>query len=496
MNLDWLSGHSFVTSPFVLIGVLILLWIYKKTVRRAGLGWPRIPTGLISLSLILYLLSPLVAQLHNPSIDTFMDVAALLAFLLGMSRAAVYVFIDYILEQRRRVRIPTITSDLLLAIVWFLTIMVVLRNKLNFDLASLITTSAILTAVIGFALQDTLGNLFAGLAIQAERPYQIGDWVQLAQYTGQVEGISWKSTKIMTTTRETVYIPNSSISKGAIFNYSQPTSEYIATMDIGVSYDAPPNRVRRILLDVLTRHPQIMQQRKQEVRIKGFGDSAIIYQLRFWVNNYALADKIKGDLSTHIWYRFRREKFHVPYPMREVVQSKPPATVTPANIIEDALESIDLLQPLGDAARKKLAQSVRTNLYGAHEEIVQQGAEAHSLYVIVSGRCRVFVTAEKGALPKPVAVLGHGDFFGEMSLLTGAPRSATVVAEEETECVVINKNDVKALLLAKPEIARELSRLLAERQAALSEATTSRAPSEVASRAQQILGRIWEFLKT
>lgn len=496
MDFSWISEHAFVTHPIVLVAALILLWIYKKTVRRAGPGWPRIPTTLISWALILYLLAPLVARLGNDSFDTFIDVAALLALLLGMARAAIYFFIDYVLEQRRRVRIPTITSDLLLAIVWFLTIMVVLRNKLNFDLASLITTSAILTAVIGFALQDTLGNLFAGLAIQAERPYQIGDWVQLAQYTGQVEGISWKSTKIVTTTRETVYVPNSSISKGAIFNYSQPTPEYVATMDIGVTYDVPPNRVRRVLLDVLLRHPKIMLQRKQEVRIKAFGDSAIIYQLRFWVNNYALADKIKGDLSTHIWYRFRREKFHVPYPMREIIQAEPPIAVTSACAVEEALESIDLFQPLGDVARKKLAQSVRTSLYGSHEEIVQQGAPAHSLYVIISGHCRVFVATEKGAAPKPIALLGPGDFFGEMSLLTGAPRSATVVAEEETECVVINKNDVKGLLLAKPEIAQELSRLLAERQAALSEATASHTPAEIASRSQQILAKIWDFLKT
>lgn len=496
MNLDWISEHAFVANPIVLIGLLLLLWIYKKAVRRATPIWPRIPTGLVSLALLLYLLAPMVALLHNPVFDTFIDVAALLAFLLGLARAAIYLFIDYILEQRRRVRIPTITSDLFLAVVWFLTIMVVLRNKLNFDLASLITTSAILTAVIGFALQDTLGNLFAGLAIQAERPYQIGDWVQLAQYTGQVEGISWKSTKIMTTTRETVYIPNSSISKGAIFNYSQPTSEYIATMDIGVSYDTPPNRVRRVLLDVLVRHPQIMQQRKQEVRVKAFGDHAVIYQLRFWVNNYALADKIKGDLSSHIWYRFRREKFHIPFPMREIVQAEPSAPVTSVTAIEDALESVELFQPLGDVARKKLAQNVRSNLYGSHEEIVQQGAPAHSLYIIISGRCRVFVSADKTTPPKPIATLGPGDFFGEMSLLTGAPRSATVVAEEETECVVINKNDVKELLLAKPEIAQELSRLLAERQAALSEATASHASTEMASRSQQILGKIWAFLKT
>lgn len=496
MTLGWLSLERVGAHPLILLGAVIVLWLYKKFSRRAPLLWPRVPTGLISFALILYLFAPLIAKINNTGIDTFIDVAATLALYLGVSRAVVYVLIDYILEQRRHVKIPTITSDLVLAVIWFFTIMVILRNKLNFDLASLITTSAILTAVLGFALQDTLGNLFAGLAIQAEKPYQIGDWVQLSQYTGQVEGISWKSTKIVTTTRETIYVPNSSISKGAIFNYSQPTPEYIAIMDVGVSYDAPPNRVRNVLMEVLTRHPQIMQQRKQEVRIKSFGDHAVVYQLRFWVNNYALENKIKSDIYSHLWYRFRRDKIHIPYPTREVIQTPLVEHATPSNVIEELLDSVELFQPLGESVRKTLAQRARTQLYGIHEEIVQQGAPGNSLYLIISGHCRVFVFAESETAPRPVAILNPGDFFGEMSLLTGAPRTATVVAEEETECLVIDKGDVKDLLLAKPQIVEQLSVALAERQLTLSSVTKVRGPGEAESSAKQILGKIWAFFKT
>lgn len=496
MNLDQLLFETVGAHPLILLAVVILLWIYKKSSRRASLLWPRIPTGLVSFALCIYIIAPLVARLHHASLDTALDVTATLALYLGLSRAVVYVMIDYVLEQRRHIKVPTITSDLVLAIIWFFTIMVILRNKLNFDLASLITTSAILTAVLGFALQDTLGNLFAGLAIQAEKPYQIGDWVQLGQYTGQVEGISWKSTKVVTTTRETVYVPNSSISKSAIFNYSQPTPEYIAIMDVGVSYDAPPNRVRNIIMEILTRHPQIMQQRKQEVRIKSFGDHAVIYQLRYWINNYALENKIKSDIYNHLWYRFRREKIHIPYPTREIIQTPLVEHVTPTNVIEELFESVDLFQPLGDAARKTLAQRARTQLYGVHEEIVQQGAPGNSLYLIISGRCRVFVFAESETVPRPVALLSQGDFFGEMSLLTGAPRTATVVAEEETECLVIDKGDVKDLLLAKPQIVEQLSLALAERQIALSSISKTREPGAAESAAKQILGKIWEFIKT
>lgn len=496
ITLDWISSETVGAHPLILLGILAALWLYKKAIRRASQSWPRVPTGLISFALVVYVAKPWIARLYNDNLSLFADVAATLALYLGLARAGIYLFVDYFLERRRHVKIPTITSDLLLAILWFIIIMVILRQKLNFDLASLITTSAILTAVLGFALQDTLGNLFAGLAIQAERPYQIGDWVQLGQFVGQVEGISWKSTKVVTTTRETVYIPNGVISKGAIFNYSQPTSEYIAAMDVGVSYDAPPNRIRRILLEVLTRHPQIMQQRKQEVRIKSFGDHGIIYQLRFWVNNYALENNIRSDIYSHIWYRLRRENIHIPYPVREVIQSQPVEHVTPTNVIEELLEAVDLFQPLGDVARKTIAQRAHIQLYGAHEEVVQQGAPGHSLYIIMHGSCRVFVFAENETTPRPVAMLNPGDFFGEMSLLTGAPRTATVVAEEETECLVIDKSDVKDLLLARPQIAEQLSVALAERQKVLSSVAKVRGPGEAESNARQLLVNIWAFLKT
>ncbi len=495
LTFDWTFLERIDGHPMVTVCLLILVWLYQKLARRFS-SWPKIPFGLVKIALVLFLIDHIIiTQIANPSLDRFFDVASTLALYLGILRAIVYVIVDFIVVGRRGVRVPAITSDLVLGIVWFLAIMVILRQKLNFDLASLITTSAILTAVVGFALQDTLGNLFAGLAIQAEKPYQLGDWVRLSEYTGRVDGISWKSTKIVTTTRQTIYIPNSAISKTAIFNYSQPTPEYVATMDVGISYDNPPNQVRRILLDVMGQHPQILHERQSEVYIKTYADSSILYQLRFWVNNYATENRIKSDLQYHIWYRFRREGIKIPFPTRELIQTQPKVQVTAPSVIEEILESVDLLSPLDEASRKTLATRVHTQLFGAQEEIIRQGAAGNSLYVILYGQCRIYVATPEEAL-KPVAVLKQGDLFGEMSLMTGEDRSATVIAEEETKCLVICKDDVKDILLSKPEIAKDLSQLLAERQAELSRMAKKPIEGTPESRAQVILGKIWEFFKT
>lgn len=491
---DWTFLERIGGHPFIVLGLLLAIWLYQKLCRRFT-RCPRVPLGMVTLALLLFLIEPFIAQIGNAKLTQSTDVISTLALYLGILRAAVFFVVDYILQQRRGIKVPSITSDLVLTIVWFLAIMVVLRQKLDFDLASLITTSAILTAVIGFALQDTLGNLFAGLAIQAEHPFQLGDWVQLGQHIGRVEGISWKSTKVVTTNRETVYIPNSNISKAAIFNYSQPTPEYIATMSIGLSYDAPPNQVRHMLLDVISQHPQILHDRQSEVRIQSFADSSILYQLRFWVNNYATADKIKNDLFNHIWYRCQREAIRIPYPVREMIQATPKNTAPATSAIEELLDSIELFSAITEEDRKLMAGRVHTQLFGAGEEIVKQGSPGETLYIILHGQCRILVSINGGP-NKPVAILKQGDFFGEMSLLTGEPRAATVIAEEETRCLIVCKDDVKDILLAKPEITKELSKVLAQRQAEISGLSQAQHDATKETRSQQILGKIWDFLKT
>ncbi|PIR21244.1 MAG: hypothetical protein COV45_00430 [Deltaproteobacteria bacterium CG11_big_fil_rev_8_21_14_0_20_47_16] len=495
MNFNLLSYEVFSTHPLTLFGILLLVWLYKKLCKPFPY-LPKIPTGLITIALLLYILNHLVRPLENAPLELFIEVAALVALCLGTIRIVVYLVINYFLEQRRKVKVPTITTDLVLGILWFFTVMVILRQRLNFDLTSLVTTSAVLTAVIGFAMQDTLGNFFAGLAIQAEQPYQIGDWVQIEQHTGEVMGISWRSTRVLTTKRESIDIPNSIISKSAVFNYSKPTPEYIATLELGLAYDAPPNKVRTILLDVLSIHPQILQQRRQEVRVRAFSDFSVTYQIRFWINNYALENKIKSDILNHAWYHLRRAGIRIPFPVREIIQTQTAPHVTPISRVEELLDSIDLFDALGDDGRKILAKRVRTELFGSQEEIVQQNDPGNSLYVIVHGSCRIFVTPSGSTEQRPVAELQAGDFFGEMSLLTGAVRTATVIAEEDTECIVVSKDDVKDLLLAKPEIAQELSKVLAQRQAELDSLQTQKKHVATENAAVQLLNKIWDFIKS
>jgi CRP-like cAMP-binding protein len=249
-------------------------------------------------------------------------------------------------------------------------------------------------------------------------------------------------------------------------------------------------------LEVLHIHPQILQRRQQEVRVKAFNDFSILYELRFWINNHALENKIKSDLLSHAWYNLRRAGIRIPFPVREVIQAQPASKQIPVSRIEELLSGISLFNPLGEKDRKTLAGRVHTELFGALEEVVQQNTPGNSLYVIAHGKCRIFVTTPDSPMPKPVALLHAGDFFGEMSLLTGAARNATVVAEEDTECIIVSKDDVKDLLLAKPEIAKELSLVLAERQAELQAMQTKTRPAVTESSTMQLLNKIWDFLKT
>ena len=129
MNFDWLSASTVGAHPLILLSIVVVLWIYKKFVRRASIAWPRVPTGFISFALLLFIAAPQIERLHNTNLDLFVDVVATLALYLGVARATVYLLIDYFLERRRMVKVPTITSDLLLAILWFIIIMVIVMAR-------------------------------------------------------------------------------------------------------------------------------------------------------------------------------------------------------------------------------------------------------------------------------------------------------------------------------------------------------------------------------
>ena len=408
----------------------------------------------------------------------------LLAF--GAINAAVALVINPWRADRLPDRFPTIVQDSIVIGLFAVAVTLVLQERI-------FATTAVGAVVIGFALQDTLGNLFAGLAIQIEKPFRVGHWVNVAGKDGMVSEITWRATKIRTKLGNFVIVPNSALSRDTITNYSQPIPETRVDLEIGASYDTPPNQVKSTILAAIKDEPLLAGSRPPEVLLADFAASAITYRVRVWTTDFALDDIIRDRIRTAVYYAFRRAGIVIPYPIQVAMfrEDLVPAAAGP-KVAERLLGSVQIFATLPADERAQLAEATSQSLYAAGEAIVREGDAGSSMFVVVRGE--VAVTLEPSA--REVARLGPGDVFGEMSLLTGAPRSASVAAVTDAELLEITVDAFRQFVLANPAAVEQIGGAVAERAAKLEEHRAAGATAAVGvEESRTFLTRVRRFLR-
>lgn len=467
--------HSYATHPLVLAGLALLLILYQEAAKRSR-ALPRIPVGLIVVYLILETVDLLLRPHDIGKWSKYLDIATTIALYAVVVRFLVAAVMEVWLAKMRKTPLPTITRDFVLAVAMIVVVLWVLRTVGGINLASLLTTSAILTAVVGLALQDTLGSFFAGLSLQIERPYQIGDWIQCKGFEGKVIGISWRTTRIRTRFNELIYIPNNEITKDTIKNYAKPDPTHIAGVEVSTEYGAPPNKVRRVMIETIMKHPNVDQSFIPKVWLRKFNDFSIDYiaytkfkVLDTWPYNMA-------EIRNELWYAFRRNGIRIPFPIRDVNMRMVDAEKELKDRltwIETSLRRVPVLGALSDEHISQLARGVSVEEYAMGEQIVIQGNEGDSMYLIQAGVCDVIVE-KKDVHSQKVATLKEGDFFGEMSLLTGERRTATVRAQEDAIVLKVDKKAFGEMIATDPNVSEGLAQALATRQAELKQITAEK----------------------
>lgn len=422
---------------------------------------------------------------------------ALLGFLLMVVTAAV----DLVLVRRLGLEVPRIVRDTGLAAVFFLGVLIILYYETDLDVTGLFTTAGVVSVVIGLALQNTLDNVFSGLALQSERPFAVGDWIQFDGREGTVTDITWRSTKIRTRENDLVIVPNSVLSSGVVVNHSAPTSVHALTVSVGAAYQHPPAEVREALEEAARQTEGVLRRPPPEIRTEAYGDSSITYAVRFWIRGYAAQPEVKSDLTTHIWYAFRRHGIQIPFPIRTVYKTevteegKAEERRRETQHVLDRLNQVELFDDVPAADLREVARFVRALDYFTGETIIWQGAEGHALYIIDEGR--VEVVLERNGRRQRLAELGPGAFVGEMSLMTGDPHTATVTALEPTRCLVVGQDGIRGPLERHPQLAERITETLVRRRSELDETDRhlQQAPEEGRPRDEhrQLLARIRGF---
>jgi len=422
--------------------------------------------NLIVVGLLCGALAPLVAAGGMASVSPYLDAVFEAAVAIGVVRAGVTVFVDFYLRQRQGAVVSVIFRDIASVVTYFLVIVVVLRATLDINLASLIATSAVLTVILGLALQDVLSNLFAGIVLELEQPFSPGDWVRVGTIEGVVKETGWRTTKIRTRVNELVTLPNSAMSKDTVLNYSRPDPLHGDTLFFDAAYEAPPNVVKAAVMGVLDADPSVVRSPRAEVRLTQYSESSIHYAIRYWITDYGALEQIRNRILTNIWYALGRANVRMPFPARDVFvyTGSAPSLQPQTTDLVGLLRRLPLLAWLDDAELDKLARRVRRLTYGADEIVVREGDPGDSFYVIERGEA--LVTLEGDMAAESLKRLARGSFFGEMSLLTGAPRTATVRACGDLGVIEIDRAAFKEVLMRNPTILAPLSEIVAEREAA------------------------------
>jgi small-conductance mechanosensitive channel/CRP-like cAMP-binding protein len=445
--------------------------------------------GLILLATFLVVRS--VLWFFEPYLTTglqrVLHVFWMLTFAFGVIRAGVSVFLWML--RLRNVSTPKILRDVIDGSLYALAAVPILKSQLAVDLTGLLATSAILSLVIGLALQDTLGNLFAGLSLQLERPFQVGDWVTIGTHTGRVAQIAWRATRIETFKGESITLPNNLISKEPVKNFSRASQPVGVDVHLNAPHHVPPNTVKAAVLATLAELPQVLSTPEPRCKTAAYEESSIRYQARFFVREFELADATLDEVYTRLWYRLRREHIDVPFPQRIVHStetSKLQPDIPPHSIVQ-LLHSVDLFAKIQLDELEALARRVHPVRFGAGERILVAGTQGETFYLVAEGE----VVVRAGRPETDVARLGPGQYFGEISLLTGEPRAATVVAVKDSMLIEFERGAFAHLFEKHPGLARHLSALLAQRRSQLRAHTESVDPVPGHEREEgRIFGRL------
>ena len=407
-----------------------------------------------------------------------------LFLVFGAINALVAIVINPWRVDRLPDRFPTIVQDAIVILLFSIGATMILQEKV-------FAATAVGAVVVGFALQDTLGNLFAGLAIQIEKPFRVGHWVRIADIDGRVSEITWRAVKVRTKSGNFVIVPNSKLSGDIIINYSEPTPETRIEVEVGVSYDCPPNFVKRVIGEAIRDQPSVVSTRTPEVLMDKFDNFAINYRIRLWTAEFDADERIRDRIRVALYYAFKRHAIEIPYPTQ--VQIERPDTSSIARDFgadEGVLRTVPVFASLTGGAHEQLARASTRGLFGAGELIVKQGDSGSSMFVVASGEVVVLLEPQG----QEVARIGPGGYFGEMSLLTGAARNATVRTTGDSELLEITGEAFRHFVLANPAVVEQIGVAVANRRVELEERRASGAAAAHIEPPHTLIDRIRRYL--
>ena len=404
-----------------------------------------------------------------------------------------------------KVGTPQIVEDLVTFLCYFFWLIIRLRSN-GLDPSSLLASTAILTAVVAFSMQDTLGNLLGGLVIQLDNSVALGDWIRIDDVIGRVVDIRWRSCLIETTNGETVVVPNSQLMKQRfrVLGREHPdgSRSWRRHVNFQVDLGVPPTRVIPIIERAI-REAEIAHVSPNPTPncvLLRFEDGYGVYDLRYWLDDPGNDDPADSQVRIHIYTALQRAGLRLAiaeHAVRMTEETADRQRMVREREIErrlSALRRVELFSGLSPNEMRVVAERLTYSPFAQGETISREGTKAHWLYLVISGTAEVNKETNNGT--RYLGLIEEGGFFGEAGLLTGEPRSATVVARTNMECYRLDKDGFITILEQRPALAEQISDMMVVRQSRMAEVLAEvdlASHQEVGSRSREMLSRIRHF---
>ena len=454
---------------WTLVGFLIIILVSRKIGKLKELK--NRDTLLFMVDIVLfpimiilfYLISLSIVDKESASSTSISLI--LICFVWFLNRSLVLYFWNKKFVEKSGEKAPKLLQNFIALIIYILTLAFILGFIFNKPITSIIVSTGIFVTIIGFAMKDLLADIINGISLSIERPYNIGDWIELenGSYLGKVIDIKWRTTRLMSRNDSIIVVPNNRCGNMIIHNFSKPDKVYSNNYLISINSTLPPDLVQRQLILGMQDVKNIVKDPAPRAYLADGTSEPFKYNIRVWWKNYEFSYFGRDHLFKSITESLNKvgisqTAIEWQISKRGMLDDVEIKTVT----YYDQVQKVELFQNFDEAEINLLISNSKIRNFEPNENIVNEDAEGNSLFVILSGNARVSINKNQKNIK--LGLLSPGDAFGEFSLLTGDRRSATVKAINHLKAIEVPKDALKSIIEKDINIIDDLASIMAERQ--------------------------------
>jgi len=423
-----------------------IIWLFQLMTALTAL----ISFESLAVERLMYMVEPYQAKIIKYTFDILWWIVP--AFFIDL---AIKRFIWIPIEDRTEREIPDIVVGFFTFVVFTLAFCGISAYVFEQKITSILAASGVFAMIIGLAIQINISNIFSGIALNIERPFLIGDWVKIADIDeGRVLDITWRTTRVQTRDTSVISIPNSMASESIIRNFHYPTRIFRYWFQVNIDPTQNPENVEKILLDAVLSSQFILSKPPPAVSFSGLTKWSAEYTISYSSDDFAGKVKIQNNVWNRVWNHLKRAGISPVFQRQEIPQFRNSAFYrkNPGDSIE-CLNDIEIFQSLTDEGKRKLSRRMKQKDFQESDIIIKQDDPGKAVFIIIEGSVKVLIKMPNG-LEVEVGRLGAGDFFGELALLTGEPRKASIIAQSYTRVFEIPEKTFMTMIQDEPEVSR------------------------------------------